>query len=339
MMRAALLLFGMFIFLSVPAQGNAHALDPGYLELQPLGGDDWRVTWRRPQVQGRPMPIDAVLPEACTPRRAEEPIFDGRAFTAAWIAHCPGSIAGGRIAIHGLDRTRTDVLVRYALSPDAPTQTRRLTASETAFEIPATQTRLGVLGSYFMLGLDHILEGFDHLLFVFALLLLVRGPGRIAGAVTAFTVAHSITLGAITLGIFAVPAPPVEAVVALSIAVLAAELATAGTNRTGLTQRFPWIFAFAFGLLHGMGFASALREIGLPTSDVPLALLAFNVGVEAGQLLFIFSILGAWFIASRLFRINPRLVAPGGRAMTAAAYAIGTVATYWMIDRIAGLII
>lgn len=337
-MRLILWVVFAISFCMAPGPGNAHALDPGYLELQPLGGDDWRVTWRKPQVQGRPMPIDAVLPDTCTPARAGAPVFDGRAFVAAWVAQCSGGIAGGRIVIEGLEDTRTDVLVRFAPDPGAPMQARRLTADETGFDVPVEQGRSGVIGSYFLLGLDHILEGFDHLLFVFALLLLVRGPGRIAGAVTAFTVAHSLTLGAVTFELFAVPVPPVEAVVALSIAVLAAELVARDADRPGLTERFPWIVAFVFGLLHGMGFASALREIGLPVSDVPLALLAFNIGVEAGQLLFIFAVLGLWMAAARLLRRDARVVAPGGRVMTVAAYAVGTVAAFWTIERIVGFV-
>jgi hydrogenase/urease accessory protein HupE len=333
--RALIILLFSTLISGGTSQAQAHALDPGFLEMQPLGGDEWRVTWRKPLVQGRPMPIEAMLPDVCTPARAGEPVFDGRAFTAVWLAHCSEGIAGGRIAIEGLEQTRTDVLVRFALSPETQMQTRRLTPDETAFDIPTEQTRLGVLKSYFLLGLDHILEGIDHLLFVFALLLLVRGPGRIAGAITAFTVAHSITLAAVTFGVFAVPPPPVEAVVALSIAVLAAEIAMRGPDNPGLTERFPWGFAFAFGLLHGLGFASALREIGLPEADVPLALLAFNIGVEAGQLLFIFAVLGVWFVASRLFDLPARLVAPGGRVMVLTAYVIGTVASFWMVERIA----
>ena len=321
---------------SLPGNLAAHALDPGYLELQPLGGEDWRVVWRKPQVQGAPMPIEAVLPENCADRRAPDPVFDGRAFTSAWVTRCDGGLPGGVILIEGLGDTRTDVLVRFATEPEAAVQTRRLTPDDVQFQVPERQTAWGVLGSYFALGFDHILEGFDHLLFVLTLLLLVRGTRLIIGAITAFTIAHSLTLGAVTLGLFSVPPPPVEAVVALSIAVLAAELAQPEGKGLRLSERYPWTIAFCFGLLHGLGFASALREIGLPESDVPLALLSFNLGVEAGQLLFVFFVLTLGYILQRVLKLKPGVFKPGSRPVIAAAYVIGTIATYWMIERIAG---
>lgn len=324
--------------LILPGPADAHALDPGYLELHPLGGEEWRVTWRKPQVQGRAMAIDALLPETCEARRAPSPVFDGRGYSAVWITRCAGGVTGGKIAIGGLEHTRTDVLVRFQSGPDAPVQTRRLTPVETRFQVPAPQGALGVMASFFRLGFDHILEGFDHLLFVFALLLLVRGQRRIVAAVTAFTVAHSLTLGAVTLGLFSVPPPPVEAVVALSIVILAAELAQPAGQGLRLTELYPWAVAFAFGLLHGLGFASALREIGLPESDVPLALLFFNLGVEAGQLAFIFAVLAAGLAALRVLRLEHRTLSAGSPTVTITAYAIGTVAAYWMIERVVGFV-
>jgi hydrogenase/urease accessory protein HupE len=281
------------------------------------------------------MPIVAALPETCTPRRPPEPRFDGRAWASAWIAECPGGLEGGRVAIEGLEDTRTDALVRYATAPGRA-QAMRLTPGTPAFEIPAAPGPLQVLTSYGALGVDHILQGIDHLLFVFALLLLIPDARRLIGAVTAFTAAHSLSLAAATLGWLVVPAPPVEAVIALSIAFLAAELATPPERRDPVSSRWPWVVAFGFGLLHGLGFARALLEVGLPEGEVPLALFAFNLGVEIGQLLFIGVVVAA---GALLARLHPAAMAwarrPGGPALGVTAHAMGAVAAFWVIERVA----
>ena len=328
----------MIMLSTLSAKVEAHALEPGYLELAHLGGAEWRVTWRKPQVQGRPMPIDAILPETCMPRNGAAPAFDGRAFVANWVATCPEGLGGGTITIDGLDATRTDVLVRYTLSSDAPAQSRRLTPGEPAFVVPPPQGAWARFADYFRLGVDHILGGFDHLLFVFALLLLIRKPGPLIAAITSFTVAHSVSLGAATLGWIVVPGPPVEAIVALSIAVLTAELAQPPDRGLRLTERFPWTVAFLFGLLHGLGFARALTDLGLPEGDVPLALLAFNLGVEAGQLMFIAAILAAGLFLGRLLGNGRAVLAPQSRSLRITAYAVGTLAAVWMIERVHGFI-
>jgi len=179
----------------LPASLSAHALDPGYLDLVSMGQDRWRVTWRAPDVSGRPMPIEARLPQNCSHEAPPPPLFDGRAWTSGWVATCPGGLQGGMIAIVGLDQTSTDTLVRYELQP-GQTQVHRLTSAETAFTVPENPGMVEILWSYIALGVTHILEGVDHLLFVFALILLIRDRGRLLWAITAFTVAHSITLAA-----------------------------------------------------------------------------------------------------------------------------------------------
>lgn len=334
MIRATVLI--LLLTALLPTRGGAHALEPGYLELSPFGGTKWRVTWRKPQVQGRPMSIDAVLPNTCIPQRGPEPEFDGRAFVTEWIASCPEGIGGNTITIDGLAATRTDVLVRYTLSEDGASQSMRLTADMPAFDVPPPKGPLARFADYFRLGVDHILGGLDHLLFVFALLLLIRRPGPLLAAVTSFTVAHSVSLGAATLGWIVVPGPPVEAIVALSIVVLAAELAQPPGEGLRMTERFPWTVAFLFGLLHGLGFARALTDLGLPAGDVPLALLAFNLGVEAGQLMFIAAILAAGLFVGRMLRDGLQFIAPGSAGLRLTAYVIGTLASVWMIDRVAG---
>ncbi|MCU9849863.1 HupE/UreJ family protein [Defluviimonas sp. WL0024] len=312
-----------------------HALDPGFLELRLVGAETWRAFWKVPSVNGKPMPIDAVLPENCSPRRVPQLKFDGRAFSGSWNVDCPGGLQGGEIAVEGLESTATDVLIRYELSPGVA-DNRRLTPASTAFLIPAPQGKLGVLTTYVALGIEHILAGADHLLFVFALLLLIRSPGPLVGAITAFTAAHSLTLASATLGWISLPGPPVEAVIALSIMFLASELLRFDSGEVRLSQRYPWAVSFGFGLLHGLGFAGALQEIGLPQREIPLALLSFNVGVEIGQLMFIAAVLAATWLAGRLVpRLAELALRRTGYGIRIVSYAIGGTSAFWFLSRVA----
>ena len=187
---------------------------------------------------------------------------------------------------------------------------------------------LDAAARYVSLGIEHILLGIDHLLFILALLLIVRGPWMLVKTITAFTVAHSLTLGLATLGVIHVPSRPVEASIALSIVFLCVEIVHAERGKSGLTCRYPWIIAFGFGLLHGLGFAGALAEIGLPQREIPVALLWFNVGVEIGQLLFVAMVLAL----ARVLRSSPLLMRPWAQAIP--VYSIGTIATYWFLQRV-----
>ena len=328
--------FAAFVFLLLavvmPVAGSAHALDPGYLELSVMDETRWRVSWRMPDVGGRPMPIAPRLPQGCESSAPAAPVFDGRAWVTSFIATCPEGLTGRDLAIEGLSRTRTDVLVRYELAPGV-VQTHRLTAETPAFTIPEDQGLAGVFTSYVWLGVTHILEGVDHLLFVFALLLLVRSPRRLLWAITAFTLAHSITLAGATLGWLRLPSAPVEVVIALSIVFLAYELSKPPERRDPVAERFPAVVSFGFGLIHGLGFAGALHEIGLPQDDVPLALLSFNVGVELGQLVFIAAVLALGFVARRLI---PAITRHGARLAQVSSYGIGTIAAFWVIERVSG---
>ncbi|MEE4108429.1 MAG: HupE/UreJ family protein [Halieaceae bacterium] len=314
-----------------PTPASAHALDPAYLELTAFGQDRWRVSWRVPDVRGRPMAIAAQLPAGCRQETPPPLAFDGRAWTSAWITRCENGLAGGVIAIDGLELTDTDALVRYEPLP-GEIRMQRLTARQTSFAIPFAARSGDTFAEYTVLGITHILAGIDHLLFVFALLLLIEGSRKLFWAITAFTVAHSITLAAASLGVLRVPTPPVEAVIALSVVFLAYELCLSPEHRDPLTRRAPWLVAFAFGLVHGLGFAGALREIGLPEGDVPLALLAFNLGVEAGQLLCIAVVLAVQALALRLYPPFARATAPLRRA---SAYGIGSAAAFWVLERLA----
>jgi hydrogenase/urease accessory protein HupE len=245
------------------------------------------------------------------------------------ISTGPGGLDGWEVTVHGLQATMTDVLVRIALS-DGRVVSRLLRPDAPSF-VFGNESAGPAAGSYFVLGVEHILFGIDHLLFVLALVLIVRGVGSLVKTITAFTIAHSITLALATLGVVQVPSAPVEAVIALSIVFVAAEIVRSRRGQRGLTERAPWLVAGIFGLLHGFGFAGALAEVGLPPNDIPLALLFFNLGVEAGQLAFVGAVIVLGASVRRIRLPTPewaRLVPP---------YAIGGVAMFWVIQRLSGL--
>ncbi|WP_170575087.1 HupE/UreJ family protein [Ruegeria atlantica] len=319
--------------LCCPNMSTAHALDPGFLDLRQLSPNTWQVLWRIPDVNGQPMRIDAILPEPCTPRQGTQPVFDTVAWVSTWIADCEAEIAGQTVSIKGLERQNNDVLLRVQPLDTAIT-TLRFTPDTPTLTLPENPTTISVFLSYFQLGFEHILEGWDHLLFVVALFVLVRDPWRLVGAITAFTVAHSITLALATLGVLRVPAAPVEAVIALSIVFLALEIIKHKEGQLRLSEQFPWIVCFCFGLLHGLGFAGALSEIGLPSQDIPTALLAFNLGVEAGQLAFISVLSVAIYLWRRVLRFSPTGFHAIIRPVT--GYAIGCVSVYWLVERVSG---
>jgi hydrogenase/urease accessory protein HupE len=326
-MKRVLLASILLLGLAASSDVSAHEIRPGFLEVRQIEVDTYDVTWRVPgRGDGRLM-IHALLPQDCT---ETTPVHSSRvsgAFIDRWTTNCPAGLVGGTISIDGLATTLTDVLVRIERL-DGTSQTARLTPDSVSMLVVAAPTWTEVAATYLGLGIDHILSGVDHLLFVFALLLLVHGWKRLIATVTAFTVAHSITLAAATLGVVNVQQTPIEAIIALSIAVVAAELLRDDEQST-VTQRWPWTISFAFGLLHGFGFAGALTEIGLPEQSIPFALLFFNVGVELGQLLFIF---GCLVLAGLARRIN--LSMPPALAHW-PAYGIGSVAAFWTIERLA----
>ena len=308
-----------------------HALEPGYLEVRQIDASLYAVMWKKPaDNSGAPMAIAVQLPEQCDPRTEGNLSLDGGAYYARWSATCTGGLEGGTLQIAGLERTSTDVLVRYDFA-DGVTGTQRLTPTDTSFVVPEQPDRLEVVQTYFAFGVEHILGGIDHLLFVLALLILVKGTRRIVVTITAFTAAHSITLAGATLGWVNMPGPPVEAAIDLSIALFAAEILHSQQGKPGLTERYPWIVAFTFGLLHGFGFAGALTEVGLPQSEIPTALLFFNVGVEAGQLLFVAAVLAFLWLMRRLTRRSAMPEAPWVSALP--AYAIGSLAVFWVFER------
>jgi hydrogenase/urease accessory protein HupE len=314
--------------LGVCAGAQAHEVRPGYLELKQTGAESWKVLWKVPARGEFQLAIAPAWPENCALEGPPRRFATGAAATERSTIRCDGGLTGREIVVSGLSTTVIDVLARLQRS-DGTAQIVRLTPSAPAFVVEEAPRWTAVATTYLGLGVEHILYGIDHLLFVLAMLLLVRSWRRLVATITAFTIAHSITLAAATLGFVHVPPQPVEAAIALSIVFVAAEIVHARMGRTGLTERWPWVVAFAFGLLHGLGFASALREVGLPDSAIPTALLFFNLGVELGQLAFVGVVLAVLASLRSL-----QLSAPAW-SWRLASYGIGAVAMYWTIERVA----
>jgi hypothetical protein len=264
-------------------------------------------------------PVEEITP--VSRRRARD------AAVETWRFRAREPLRGRTLRIRGLETTISDVLVRIQFAGGGA-WVERLTPSSPSARIPAAQGAVEAAARYLKLGVEHILLGVDHLLFVLALLLVTRGAAPIVKAVTAFTAAHSITLGLATMGVVRVPGAPTEALIALSIALVAAEAARACRGGGGEASRRPWPIPFAFGLLHGLGFAGALSEVGLPEGSIPLALLSFNIGVEVGQLAFIALALAVALPIRRRWIRFPR------GAELLPPYAIGSVAVFWVIQRL-----
>lgn len=308
--------------------GRAHELRPAYLELRQLDGDKYAVLFKVPaRGPDKRLALYVGLPEDCQLVEPARTSYTGTAFVERSTIRRDGGLTDAEIRIDGLTGTRTDALVRIEHA-DGRTQTERLTPSSPVLRVQRAPGKTEIATTYIGLGVEHILLGIDHLLFVLGLLLIVRGRRLLVKTITAFTIAHSITLGAAVLGFVHVPQVPVEAVIALSILFLAAELSRRGKGDPGLTERYPWIVAFVFGCLHGFGFAGALTDVGLPATDIPLALLMFNGGVEIGQLIFVAGCLALIRLA------KPVLGATASWVPRAAAYGIGSVSAYWLIERV-----
>lgn len=322
---SCLALFTFFLFIAVPSY--AHELRPAYLEMCEMRHGEFGVLWKTPMLGEARL---ALIPEFSGDTKVATPVttrITPGAAVQQWKLRTTG-LRGQTLHIRGLESTMTDTLVRIEFA-DGTSWTHLLTPRQTFVSIPIRESSLTVAGVYLKLGIKHILSGVDHLLFVLTLLIITRGGWKLLKAVTAFTVAHSITLAAATLGFVHVPQRPIEAVIALSIVFVAAEIVHGRQGREGVTARAPWIVAFTFGLLHGFGFAGALCEIGLPQGHIPLALLFFNAGVEAGQLLFVAVVLLLTALALRMKLSAPRW------ARLVPPYAIGSVAMFWVIQRIA----
>ena len=329
--RVYLSIYILFMLIaSISSQAFAHELQPSSLEVRQLTQDRYEVIWRAPIYYKKPHPAKLQLPEqwkivgVSSVKQLPDSALHRRVVTVD-----NGDITGAVIRFIGLEATITDVFARFTWL-DGTESTAIARPSQPWLEIVGKRSSWQVAGDYTMLGVDHILSGFDHLTFVLALLLIVSGTKRLLITVTSFTLSHSITLAAATLGVMWVPGPPVEAVIALSILFLASELVKVNRGLPSLTAQYPWIVAFVFGLLHGFGFAGALSDVGLPANEVPLALLMFNVGVELGQLLFIAVVL---LVLAALRKV--RIKWPSWTQQL-PAYGIGSIAAFWFIERLAG---
>jgi hydrogenase/urease accessory protein HupE len=323
-----LLLLGLLLGSAIYGPAQADELRPGYLALTQRDPSHWEMIWKAPVLGGLATRAHPRLPAFChaSPPQAR---IDGAALVTLSEVTCSRPLAGAEVGLEGIEVGFTDALVRIA-PLGAAAQAERLTQHHTAITVSTVPSRWEVARTYLLLGIEHILTGYDHLLFVVSLVLLLGELWVVVRAATAFTIAHSLTLAGTTLGLIGLAQAPVEALIALSIVFLAVEVVKLDPARPRLSTRVPWLVAFGFGLIHGFGFAGALREIGLPEGEVPVALATFNVGVELGQL----QIVGATLaVLAALRRWAPAWRA---RAVIVASYAIGTTASFWFLQRLIG---
>lgn len=305
----------------------AHELSPGFLELRESGTGRYDMLWKQPALGSLRLRIQPEFPPGCAIAAGGRSEMVPGAYILRGVLECDAGLRGATIGIAGLQGMDTDVLLRVHWS-DGASETHLLKPFEPGARVGETTGVTARATAYLRLGVEHILLGADHLLFVLGLLLIVSDRWMLIKTITSFTIAHSITLAVATLGYASAPAPPLNAAIALSILFLGPEIVRSWRGETSLTIRHPWVVAFAFGLLHGFGFASGLRAMGLPQVEVPLALLLFNIGVEIGQLLFVLLVL----LLERSFRTLeiqwPRVV------QALPGYAVGSLGAFWSIQRI-----
>jgi hypothetical protein len=318
----------LLVLLITPCAVLADEFRPALLELDERDGGWVDVTWKVPMRGDQVLALTPVLPQFL------EPMGPGlaRQVPGAWLetrSYRAGqqTLNGVTLSIEGLGAVPADVLVRVKLR-DGSEHSAILRSGTSSFTIPERATRGDLAISYWRMGTIHILEGYDHLLFLLTLLLIVSGIWPLLKTVTAFTLAHSLTLALATLGLLYIPPVPTEAVISLSIVLLAVEVVRKNQGLLTLSERYPWLVAFTFGLVHGLGFAGALSEIGVPQNEVPLALLMFNVGVETGQVMFVVAVS---LLLAGLHRLHSHSALTLARA---TPYAIGGVAMFWTIQRI-----
>jgi hydrogenase/urease accessory protein HupE len=311
---------------------SAHEFQPCVLDVRALDGGRYEITWKAaagaPEAAAARAP-SPVFPAHCHREEPPDPALAGDSPTRWTLACGPPGLAGQRVSVEGLSPGVTDALVRFTAT-DGSAISAVLRADSPSLVLPGAgpgaRPRLGIASTYFGAGVEHLLGGWDHLLFILGLVLLVKRPRALLGTVTAFTAAHSVSLALAVTGVVRAPPAPAEAAIALSLLLLAGELARgADPAAPTLTRRRPWLMAFAFGLVHGLGFAGGLRALGLPAGQVPLALLMWNLGVEAGQLALVLVALG-------LLRLLGRMAPPATRLV---AYGIGSLASFWCLERLA----
>ena len=317
----------LFVVLFLANLG-ADEVRPSYLQIQELSSNHFSILFKVPAKGDKKLSLKVKLPQSCSESSKHYASFIDGAYMESYSVQCSKALAGESITIEGLEKTKTDLLLRLEFL-DKTSQSQLLRADKNSYVVLASASAMQVVKTYTWLGITHILLGFDHILFVFALLLLVHSLRKLLWTITAFTLAHSITLAGSSLGYLYLPQKPVEAMIALSILFLAVEIMHEKKGETGITSRYPWLIAFSFGLLHGFGFAGALAEIGLPQNALNLALVFFNVGVEIGQLLFIATVMALGFVL-----VSLHLGTVLEKLKTVVVYMIGVLSTIWLIERI-----
>jgi len=315
----------IFLFI-IPITLTAHEVRPAYFSITQTTDTTYHVVWKLPALGDAIPKIYPTLPNSWQVLSENSNLLPGN-LRRTYTILIKEDLSGASIYFEGLEKTLIDILVSVKLI-DGVQYSSMIKPANPTYIIPTAPDKLNVIKTYLILGINHILSGIDHLLFVLVLLLITKGFRKLVMTITAFTIAHSITLSLATLGVVGLPGAPVEAVIALSIIFLAVELVHNYNGQEGLTVRNPWIVAFTFGLLHGFGFAGALAEVGLPQADIPAALFFFNVGVELGQLAFVLVVLGLLWFFTRVKLIWP------ARAKWIAPYVIGSLASFWLIERI-----
>jgi hydrogenase/urease accessory protein HupE len=321
------------LLLTATVPGRADEFKPGYLQLTQLDLETYDVLWKVPAIdESTTLKAKPQFPDGTEALTEVRSTFSRGVTVQRWRIRVPDGLDGKAILFSQLSETRIDVLARL-VRLDGTVQLERILPVHPSFVGRPSPGPLEVVRTYTILGIEHILSGIDHLLFVLALVLLVQGTRRLLATITAFTAAHSLTLAGATLGWVQVPGPPVEASIALSIVFVASEIVHTRQSHYSVTQQYPWVVAFTFGLLHGFGFAGALAQVGLPQSSIPVALLFFNLGVEIGQLLFVGAVLAViaagWHAGYRLRLWQPAWI------WRIAPYGIGALASFWLVERIA----
>ena len=307
---------------------QADIVRPVYLEVIQKTTDSYALLLKVPAKDNKSHPMQVKDIEGCVPKGTHSIETVHGSYKDRYTLTCPQGLKGKKIEVQGLENTKRDLLLRMEFL-DGTSQSALLNPTHNTYRVKENASATQVIHTYTWLGITHILMGFDHLCFVFLLLLLVKSIRRLLWTITAFTLAHSITMAGATLGIVHIPQQPVEAMIALSILFLAMEIIHEKQGKIGLASRYPWIIAFTFGLLHGFGFAGALAEIGLPQQAITLALIFFNIGVELGQLIFVATVVLVALLLQRLNR--PKLME---KVEMLVVYGVGGLSAFWMIERI-----
>ena len=320
------------VWLGAISSARADEFKPAYLQLTQVDPETYDVLWKIPAIdESMTLKVKPRFPDGAGPLTPVRGTFARGVTVQRWRERVPGGLDGKAIVFSDLSATRIDVLARL-VRLDGSVQLERILPTNPRFLGRPSLGRLEVVRTYTVLGIEHILTGFDHLLYILAMLILVNGWRRIIATMSAFTATHSLTLTAAALGWVHVPQPPVEACIALSIIFVAREIVQVHRGRPGMTTRWPWAVSFTFGLMHGFGFAGALAELGLPQSSIPIALLFFNVGVEIGQLVFVSAVVAlfgaGWWVAERIRLPQPIWL------WRIPSYGIGGLASFWLVQRV-----